>query len=283
MDWRFWRWFRRQASHSNAEGMPASVIRADKRSARFSIAETCFGILVVAGVLYEDWDNLPMVVHPNSPAGRMAIGGIIVAFGIVAEVWASSRSSKAEHEVRDWYASRVAELNLLAEQEHAARVNVELELSKVKEKQADRTITGAQQEQIVLELLPFAGVSVDVFRYEHTYEISQMATLIGDLATRAKWIAREWFVFSALVAIRGILVVSVASDDFPNVHEAADTIASALAAGGIATLRLRLLDPHGGNGILPPGAKVTLLSGTYLTGINAAPSAPLLIAVGAKP
>lgn len=112
MDWRFWRWFRRNASHANTEEMPAAVIRAEKRSSRFSIAETCFGILVVAGVLYEDWDNLPMIVHPNSPAGRMAIGGIVVAFGIVAEVWSSSRSSKAEHEVRDWYAMRVAELNL---------------------------------------------------------------------------------------------------------------------------------------------------------------------------
>jgi len=112
MDWRFWRRFRRTESHANAERMPVWVIRAEKRSSRFSIAETCFGIIVVAGVLYEDWDNLPMIVQPNSPAGRMAIGGIIVAFGIVAEIWSSSRASKAEHEVRDWYAFRVAELNL---------------------------------------------------------------------------------------------------------------------------------------------------------------------------
>lgn len=87
MDWRLWSRFRRTASHANAEEIPASVVRAEKRAYRFSITEICFGILVVAGVLYEDWDNLPMVVHPDSSAGRMGLGGIIVAFGIVAEIW----------------------------------------------------------------------------------------------------------------------------------------------------------------------------------------------------
>ncbi len=154
MDWRFWRWVRRKASHANAEGMPASVIRADKRSARFSIAETCFGILVVAGVLYEDWDNLPMVVHPNSAAGRMAIGGIIVAFGIVAEIWSSSRSSKAEHEVRDLYATRVAELNLKAEQERLARVKIE---ERILELSSPRRLSNDQLLALATTLVPLAG------------------------------------------------------------------------------------------------------------------------------
>jgi hypothetical protein len=143
MDWHFWRWFRRKASHSSTEGMPASVIRAEKRSARFSLAETCFGVLVVAGVLYEDWDNFPMIAHPNSPQGRMAIGGIIVAFGIVAEVWCSSRSSKAEHEVRDWYALRVAELDL-------ARTEIE-------ERMEPRRLSIEQQIEIGDTLRHFAG------------------------------------------------------------------------------------------------------------------------------
>jgi len=149
MDWRFWRWLRRSASHAKADSMPASVMSADRRSSRFSFAETCFGVFVVAGVLYEDWDNLPMIIHPNSPQGRMAIGGVIAAFGIVAEVWCSQRSSKAENEVRDWYAKRVAELNLKAEQEKRARVQIEKSI-------AMRDFTTEQYESFAADLSSFA-------------------------------------------------------------------------------------------------------------------------------
>ena len=55
----------------------------------------------------------------------MAIGGFSVAVGIALEVWFASRASSAERKIRDWYALRVAELNLKAEQESNARAKLE--------------------------------------------------------------------------------------------------------------------------------------------------------------
>jgi hypothetical protein len=226
MDWRFWRGFRRTASHANAEEMPASVIGADKRASRFSIAETCFGIVVVAGVLYEDWDNLPMVVYPNSPQGRMALGGIIVAFGIVAEIWCSSRSSKAEHEVRDWYALRVAELNLKAKQEHLARVKIE-------ERLTPRRITDSQSENIVAALRAFPQMMLDILVYQSGFEIFGIAIQIDEIATKAGWSVGRIF-SEARFAFLGINVAVRAQNDSPDVENAALTLVASLNDNGVA-------------------------------------------------
>lgn len=55
---------------------------------------------------------------------RAAIGGSVVAIGIALELWFSSRSAKAERKIRDWYAIRVRELNLLIEQERIKRIEL---------------------------------------------------------------------------------------------------------------------------------------------------------------
>ena len=114
MTWRFWRWFRRTASHpnQNESGYPPPwIAKSDRRSARFSRGETFFAYVVVFGVILEDLDKFPeMIAHPLSPEGITAVGGTLVALGIMLEVLCSSKSSHEEHRVRDWYASETERL-----------------------------------------------------------------------------------------------------------------------------------------------------------------------------
>lgn len=141
MSLRFWRWFPRRSDSSIASntadssaiaGVSPSAFVAilDRKTSRYSLLETIAACSVVAGVVLEDWDEfLRFIDYPTWGTARVAIGGFVVAVGIALEIWFSSRSSSAERKIRDWYALRVAELNLKAEQENAARVKLEKEVS----------------------------------------------------------------------------------------------------------------------------------------------------------
>jgi hypothetical protein len=131
MSWRFWRLFRRlststQASNNSNNSAiagghepPDWVFNLDRKSSRYSRYELLAACGVVLSVLLEVWDDLGMLYcHPAWDAiARRAIGGLFVALFIALEITFSRRSSSAEHKIRDWYAIRVAELNVQAERE----------------------------------------------------------------------------------------------------------------------------------------------------------------------
>jgi hypothetical protein len=105
---------------------PPFVARLDRKASRYSLLETIAACSVVAGIVCEDWDDFSkFIFQPDWAVGRVAIGGAVVALGIVLEIWFSSRSSSAERKIRDWYALRVAELNLQTEKERTARLRLE--------------------------------------------------------------------------------------------------------------------------------------------------------------
>jgi hypothetical protein len=127
------------------------IIDLDRKAARFSILETIAASSVVAGIVGEDWDEFgKFISHPAWESGRVAIGGAVVALGIILEILFSSRSSSAERKIRDWYALRVSELNLKAEQERLARVKIERSI-------AMRGFSKKQYSEFADSLAPFAG------------------------------------------------------------------------------------------------------------------------------
>jgi hypothetical protein len=120
------------------------VASLDRKAARFSLAATIAAWSVVGGIVLEDWDNfVKLFTQPSWVTARSAIGGFIVAIGIALEIWFSSRSSSAERKIRDWYALRVAELDL-------ARAEIE-------ERIEPRRLSLQQQRAMADVLRPFKG------------------------------------------------------------------------------------------------------------------------------
>ena len=111
--WRRWRLFRRtdiQTSQNDIERPPKSVVQAEKRSGLMEVFSIACGLLVMASVLVEDFDILPMVIHPSTREGIKAIGGIGVAVFIALEVMFGRFSSNADKFARDWYAGETERL-----------------------------------------------------------------------------------------------------------------------------------------------------------------------------
>jgi hypothetical protein len=160
MSLRFWRKRPRRSESSTASntadnsaiaGESAPPASLDRKAARNSRLEIIAVLSVVAGIVAEDWDEFFKFAHnPNWTDGRIAVGGAVVVLGIISEIWFSSRSASAEREIRDWYALRVAELNLKAEQERLARVEIE-------ERIQPRRLSIEQQKAITEALRRFKG------------------------------------------------------------------------------------------------------------------------------
>src|ERR1035437_9692988 len=126
MSWRVWRLFRRRSASSQASNTrrdsaisgeresPDWVADLDRKSSRYSRYELIAACGVVASVLLEVWDDLGMLYARPAwgEVARRATGGFFVAVFITLEITFSRLSASAEHKVRDWYALRVAELNL---------------------------------------------------------------------------------------------------------------------------------------------------------------------------
>jgi hypothetical protein len=202
MSLRFWRWFPRRSESSAAskttdssvvagESSPPFVVEQDRKAARYSRLETIATVSVIAGVLAENWDDFGMFyAHRNWFYGRVAVGGVVVAVGIALEILFSSRSSSAERKIRDWYAVKVAELNLRAETEQTARIKLELELQTLR---SPRTISAPAHKALSDLLSSQAGKTVDIVVFDHHVpETSFFAHQLVPLFVNAGWKCRQW-------------------------------------------------------------------------------------------
>jgi hypothetical protein len=183
---RFWRRSPRRSDYSTASNTAAnSAISGvsppaalDRKAARNSRFELIAALSVVVGIVAEDWDEFfKFYDHPNWSDGRVAIGGALVALGIIAEIWFSSRSASAEREIRDWYALRVSELNLKAEQEQLARVELEASLR-------DRQFMQDSVSQALLMRFPEVAVRLE---YLDERECKSIAEQINFVLWAAQW------------------------------------------------------------------------------------------------
>ena len=96
---------------------PDLIAVEDRRASKYARLATISAWSVVAGIVLEDWDTFGMVFsHPFPYLVRAAAGGFIVALAIAGEIRFSALESKSERRIRDWYAIRVAELQLEAAQ-----------------------------------------------------------------------------------------------------------------------------------------------------------------------
>ncbi len=105
---------------------PPWVERTDRRASRFALLAKIAAWGVVFGVILEEWDILGIAWKRRFPyLIREAAGGLIVAGCVALEIRFSSLEARAERKIRDWYAVRVAELNVELEQERVARVKIQ--------------------------------------------------------------------------------------------------------------------------------------------------------------
>jgi hypothetical protein len=158
------------------------------------------------------WDS------PTLGSFKELIAGLLVIFGIAGEILFARLAASQQHQLRDRDKRRIAELNLLAEQEALARAKIEkqlieakIEILKLQEEMADRTISLEQANNIVNLLLPFSGQCVDVFVYGQTPEIFKLASKIGAVFYFSKWHSEQRVAIGK--AIEGIIVQRMAGAD----------------------------------------------------------------------
>jgi hypothetical protein len=85
----------------------------DRRASTFSLLAKIAAWSVVFGIVLEDWHNFGIARRHHFPyLMREAVGGLIVAIAIALEIRFGSLEASAERNIRDWYAIRVAELDL---------------------------------------------------------------------------------------------------------------------------------------------------------------------------
>jgi hypothetical protein len=241
---RFWRWFSRRpdsstasktADNSDIAGVspPPFVAALDRKASRYSLLETIAACSVIAGIVAETWDEFfKLFSQPNAMVARVAIGGFVVAVGIALEVWFASRASSSERKIRDWYALRVAELNLAAEQERRARVAIEAKLT-------PRRLSLDQQSSITTRLSSLAKVSdtiwqdVSVGPLPLTFEAGMLAEDIVSALTKAEWRVRQNTPTFGLpiTAVKG---VGILTTSHPSAIAAGIAVAEALEAEGIS-------------------------------------------------
>jgi hypothetical protein len=97
---------------------------------RFGFVETLCGWVVAIGVALEYGPKLMTFIHvPSWDNFRDLSGGLLIALGVGGEVLFASLAGRKRDQLRDRNVRRVAELNLLAEQEQFARVKLEKEIA----------------------------------------------------------------------------------------------------------------------------------------------------------
>jgi hypothetical protein len=123
---------------------PPWVARMDRRAANFSQLANITGCFVVVGMVLEDWDIFGIVWKYHFPSLiPEAVGGFVVAIAIALELRFGSSQASAERKIRDWYALRVAELNL--------------ETERLRRETAGRRLTSEQYKALVEKLSPLAS------------------------------------------------------------------------------------------------------------------------------
>ena len=113
-----------------------------------------------------------------------AIGGILVAIGVVGELWFGFRAGLKDNQLRDINAEKIAKLNLLAEQEQLARVKLEQE---IQERFSWRTISPSQHELLMNKAVDMGKQDLDVIVVGNAVEINQYAGRLVDPFSCAGW------------------------------------------------------------------------------------------------
>jgi hypothetical protein len=111
---------RRRAASASNNTAEARKRQLDHKVVVWEVAERLFAALVIVGVFVEYGDKFLEFFHcPNVHTLGMIAGGALIAFGVLGEIWASSRGFKAERELDRENEKTIAELNREADREKA--------------------------------------------------------------------------------------------------------------------------------------------------------------------
>jgi hypothetical protein len=240
---RFWRWFPRRSDSSTAAKTPDSsaiadvspfVEEQDRKASKYSRLETIAAVSVIAGVLAENWDDFGMFyAHPNWAVGRVAIGGVVVAVGIALEILFSSRASSAERKIRDWYAIKVAEINLRVALAEQAAADANLARAKIEQRMRPRVLDETETIGLINLLAPYQKTRIEIIVFDvHIGEPLLFSDQIASLFVSAGFASvRHWEAQAGTHRIAGpSVIIAVAKGHEDEFRELANTLARGLRA-----------------------------------------------------
>jgi hypothetical protein len=156
----------------------------------------------------------------------LIVGLTVELLGLVKTSQLSGRLIASLEEQSGEANARAAEAIKVAEQERLARVKIE-------EKLAWRDLNRVQQERIIAKIATFRGQSFDLITYLEDQEAVNLAKKIGSALVVSQWVhtpSNSALGFSLLLGV----VIHVAPSQKANFESAAEALASALQAEGIA-------------------------------------------------
>jgi hypothetical protein len=174
------------SSHKTVPGAPASDLDVlEARCNRFETLATACGGIVALGCFLEYFPVfLNLLPHWNWHAfARDLLGGVLIAFGVFFEVLFGMTGSRIQSRIGAIKDAKIAELNLMAEQERHQRVKLQMSM-------AGRQITARQIEMLKKALSRFHGQTVYVIGATDDYEVVKFSAILWNALASCEWDAR---------------------------------------------------------------------------------------------
>jgi hypothetical protein len=242
MNLRFWRIFARRSrspkvsstssisDKSAIAGVSVSVpewIDRQVRSAdNLSLAAEIAAVIVVIGIVVEDFDKFSMLFnHPSWIALRNVCGPVMVAGGVAFEILFSNRSSSKEGNVRDWYALRVAELNVETERLRKENSDTALLL-------AYRSVGNMSAFEEAMRA--FSGTTFVLEGIEGSNEVAHLQWELNTALRKAGWIRRQFLAKQSIGF--GVHILTVGTRAAPCRSDAAGALADWLDGKRVAVI-----------------------------------------------
>lgn len=268
---RFLRRFRRarsiRSSDANIAAKPVAISTGasdhelEKSEARFGFGETVCGWAVVVGVCLEYGPKFMVFVYDRTWENfRSLSGGLLIALGVVGEIICASFAASKRDKLRNRAGLRIAEVNLRAEQEHAARLTIEADLLRLRARYSNRRLTPEQQADLRSKLSAFADAPVQIRLFNSDSEMEDLAEDLRSVMPGRT----EVDMCMATIGFSGIQIVVTQDAVF------ADPLVSALMDSGLGAVVGPIPEPDRGTWLIGGGVTID-------------PPPAILIAIGRKP
>lgn len=152
---------------------------------RLGTWESICGLLVAAGVVLEYGPKFIVFIHNPTLANlRDLAGGLLIAIGVAGEIIFASLAGSRRDKLRQRHVLRIADLNLKAEQEHRARIELQAFL-------AGRDLTPAHFRLLTERLSGFRGLSAVIVKTVDGYEAERFSQSLWLALVQCEWQALQ--------------------------------------------------------------------------------------------
>jgi hypothetical protein len=130
-----------------------------------------FAWVVVIGVIVEYVPQAAIFLRkPTWISFRDLIGGLLIALGVAGEILFGAIASRKQNQLRDLSNTIIADLDLRAETERRARVQIEQQMAR---RTVSRLLSGDESTKLANALQPFAGQMFQIGVYGLSEQLSE--------------------------------------------------------------------------------------------------------------